>query len=49
VYICAQRSEAHPSAREEAHPSALEEVEGYKKIILFFLKIADLSFQEVQG
>jgi hypothetical protein len=29
------------------HPSVLEEVEGYKNN--FFLKVPDLSFQEVEG
>jgi hypothetical protein len=40
AHICTQRS--------AAHPPVLEEVEEYK-IILFFLRIPDLSFQEVQG
>jgi hypothetical protein len=30
------------------HPSALEEVEGYKNNFVF-LKIPDLSFQDVEG
>jgi hypothetical protein len=39
AHICAQQS--------AAHPPVLEEVEGYKNSFVF-LRIPDLSFQEVE-